>query len=132
MAGYDVDETEPDRRAMLGSKDSRRDLMSSLKGTGSCRKLLSDDYEEEEDRGNRRDLYTSKESRRDLYSSLQSTGSVRNLLNGKSLDDLISDYNAYGESEKENDDVRSTGSSLRGNAKAGKNPRRRLSRTLRI
>lgn len=78
-------------RNLLGTGESRRDLMSSLKSSGSCRKLLSDsDYSEESRRNlfagskgsssSRRNLMSKLDSHRDLLVSLKSSGSSRKLM----------------------------------------------------
>lgn len=78
-------------RNLLGTGESRRDLMSSLKSSGSCRKLLSDgDYSNESRRNllagskgsssSRRNLMSKLESHRDLLVSLKTSGSSRKLM----------------------------------------------------
>jgi hypothetical protein len=79
-------------RNLFGTGESRRDLFSSLKSSGSCRKLIShSDYSEESRRNlmssskasssnDRRKVMSKVESHRDLLMSLKSSGSSRKLM----------------------------------------------------
>lgn len=81
-------------RNLLSSGESRRDLFSSLKSSGSCRKLIApSDYSEESRRNlmgskgggssnDRRNVMSKVESHRDLLMSLKSSGSSRKLMMG--------------------------------------------------
>lgn len=68
-----------------GRRESRRDMMQSLKNSGSARKLLSMQPQNQ----SRRNLLATgrQESRRDMLMSLKSSGSCRKLMSG------MPDYN---------------------------------------